>query len=780
MAIGIPQYQGITYYNATTSKYASIYLVIGKNNVNNSAITDYYWIESDSIGVITDKRSNRITIGINDRFDDLSSAIASPPSGYSEITDSTDIFENTREWGYKPDYPFDTGFVVGGDNVSLNRAFNDITKFVNAGATYVAITLFWDDVFLTSTEQDDNDDSKWTRYDAFIDFVKNLNTTTKVAIRVAVSKLGRNHNDMQGTYPSSGSLWPLSKAQKDSANNVIRNQNDAGAFSYSDSNATSQAINFVTKVKNRYSASLGSRLLWMSVATTTQEEAGFDYENQWNGTSYYDKPIKEVYDYSTANNSAFITYVQTIYLTVADLNTAWGTIFGSFSAVVPPTPSNKLTDEGISLVFSGIYGNDWWNFNYGQMKAFHEACKSAIGSACKYALEFGSCTDALSNRRYSIKVDDFNNFSDMLKAQFISVPSDTNVGLSLDVIRSNYTKKIGTELNTNDFSQYGGEGNVYNFIKNGGISAINNGALDILIISSSSSQKYSSVSFDDTFRAFVDLKTYAASNSSIVTPTKTVNYAIWQLLNDSTYLLRRYQQEGGQLARLNMKISDLPVTTPTDTIYKSQWSFTQMLNGNTVPTSGNYVNGYLKFYAFSHGIVAQIPDPVGAKKGMLVKLEYKIKNASNAIVIELKDNYSGFHPNYRPFAGDADNLPANDYRRVWTPSFGDYDNLAWVRNFYNDFTPISGTPFLDANDRANNHFDSHYTKYFPEGTYTLEIKNTGEFPFQLRAGKNSVFDTEGLAQVYTEIPADNSWKTFTLEVRDYGDGEAYKINAFIK
>jgi hypothetical protein len=414
------------------------------------------------------------------------------------------------------------------------------------------------------------------------------------------------------------------------------------------------------------------------------------------------------------------------------------------------------------------------------MKAFHVACKTAIGSACKYNMEFGSCSDVLSNRRYSIKVDDMSLFSDMLKAQFYILPSNKDLGLSLDVIRSNYTKKIGTELNTIDYAlaENVGEGSITTFMRNAGISAINNKAMDILFISSSIAQNYTSTAFDETLNAFIYLKNWASNNIQLVSPTKTVNYSIYQLLNDSTYLLRRFREEGGKDTRINLKISNIPVVTPTDTVYKSQWTFNQKTNGNSVPTSGDFVNGYLKFWAFSHGIVFKIPDPVGAKKGLLCKLEYTIKNAANEIVIQLKDNYGGFHPNYRPYAGDADNSAAESYYRVWTSTHGDYANLAWVRDWYNGFAAISGTPFATANDRGNNHF-SDYTKYFPEGIYTLTIKNTGEFPFSLRAGKINSFNTEGLADVYTDIPADNTDYTFNLDVRNLGVGEAYKINAFI-
>jgi hypothetical protein len=291
--------------------------------------------------------------------------------------------------------------------------------------------------------------------------------------------------------------------------------------------------------------------------------------------------------------------------------------------------------------------------------------------------------------------------------------------------------------------------------------------------------------YTQVLNGFTFLKNYADSGFSKVVPARTVTFTIKQILNNPNFLIDTFRQQGGREARIDMKISDVEVL-PDTTVHKSTFTFNQKTNGNTVPTSGNYANGYLKFLACSHGIVSFIPDPVAGKIGSQCKMEYTIRNAANEIVINLKDNYGGFHPNYQPFAGDANNSPAESYYRVWTPSFYDYANLQWVRDWYNNFTPISGTPFNSGNDRGNNHFEQ-YGKYLPVYTdaeendfYTITIKNTGLFPFEFRAGKTSVFDTQGLADVYTTIPADGQNYTFRLNIRDYGVGEAYKINAYIR
>ena len=759
--------------------FVALFYLSEKVDAASVAVDKWFWLRSNASGGRIDERDNKIPVNSASWWGEKSTALANTPDGYGAFTNTNDEFQNRREWGYKPDFPFDSGFVVGGDNVSLNNAFKDIRQYVDAGATYIAITLNWDEVFLSLSEQNANANASWAKYDAFFNFVKNLNNTTKVAIRLSVYKAGRTHNDMQGTYNPTGNFWALSKAQKDNRGNVMRNIYDRGTFSYSDNNAVSQAVDFVTKVKDRYSALFGSRLHWIAVATTTQEEAGYDFENNWDEvTGYYPFPQKRVFDYSDAGKAGFTAYALAKYGSLSAVNAAWG--LSSSTPIAPPLPPSDNTDESISLVYSGTKGNDWWYFNYSVMKAFHASCKAAIGTACKYVLEFGSCSDELSNRRLSINVADFPNYSDMIKAQFHTIQSNTNISLSVDVMRANYTKKIGTELNTNDYfsSAYLGEGSVGNFIKNAGKTAIDNKALDIMIISSSTSSAYNKQAFDDTYNSFLFLKNYAESNFNLVVPTKTVNYSLSQQISDPTYLLRRWQQEGGSYTnRIDMKISDINVITPINEVFKSVFTFNQKTNGNPVPTSGDTENGYIKFYAFSHGIVFKVPDPVGAKRGLQCKMEYTIRNAANEIVINLKDNYGGFHPNYQPFAGDANTQPAESYYRVWTQSHGDYANLDFVRDFYYNFTAISGTPFQNANDRSNNHFGD-YTKYFPEGDYKLTIKNTGAFPFELRAGRNDVHLTQGQADVYTTMEAGTE-RIFDLNVRTLGTGQPYKINAYI-
>ena len=226
-----------------------------------------------------------------------------------------------------------------------------------------------------------------------------------------------------------------------------------------------------------------------------------------------------------------------------------------------------------------------------------------------------------------------------------------------------------------------------------------------------------------------------------------------------------------------------PTLTPTNNnqIFKSQFIFNQISNGQTVPTTGEYTNGYLKVTAFSHGISRNIDMP--EDKGVICKFEYQILDNNNNIIFDCKDNYGGFHPNFQ------NNPTSESYYRVWTPGHSQYDNFQWVRDYINNFTPIPNFP--TAADRANNHF-SAYDGFVPVASnisYRMRIKNTGTFPFALRAGSLNTFEDPrpGYYDIRTDIPADNDWKTFELPRLRIGNeadiypndpNRLYKINCY--
>jgi hypothetical protein len=239
----------------------------------------------------------------------------------------------------------------------------------------------------------------------------------------------------------------------------------------------------------------------------------------------------------------------------------------------------------------------------------------------------------------------------------------------------------------------------------------------------------------------------------------------------------------GSVMSCGTAITPTSISTPTNNsaLIKSSFIFNQKSNGQTVPTTGEYTNGYLKVTAFSHGISRNITMP--EDKGVICKFEYHILDNNNNIIFDCKDNYGGFHPNFQK------NLTSESYYRVWetNPKDPQYDNFQWVRDYIDGFTPIPNFP--TAADRANNHF-SAYDGFVPVASnisYRMRIKNTGTFAFALRAGSLNTFEDERYADIYTDIPADNDWKIFELPRLRIGNeadiypndpNRLYKINCY--
>lgn len=226
-------------------------------------------------------------------------------------------------------------------------------------------------------------------------------------------------------------------------------------------------------------------------------------------------------------------------------------------------------------------------------------------------------------------------------------------------------------------------------------------------------------------------------------------------------------------------------TTPNlSSLFKSYFVFNQKYNSQPLPTSGDYGNDYLKVAFFSHGITRNITT---SDVNSICKFEYEILNSNNEVILTCKDNYGGFHPNF------ANDVNAESYYRVWTPTHPEYSYYQWVRDFFNNFTSITpytniaptqpDQPFFNALDRGNNHY-SIYSKYLPiNDSYAIKIKNTGTFSFQLRAGTNDEFENSTLADVYTTIPPDNNYYIFALPKLRYnnnqdGSTKSYKLNCY--
>jgi hypothetical protein len=724
---------------------------------------------------------------------------------------SNEDFNSTYTLSYLEIFPFSTDNGLAGFNNTIDRTKNTYLQMALAGVDQILIEINWDEVFSTYNQQQSNNSSSWQKYDELINYAKSLTSTKnkpmKVALRIIVSKDDGYHYDLENPNNNNG-WYGLSNSAKDQFGYPIRVGRGYGHVSLSYPSGVAQVYDFVTKTLVRYQDILGSQFSWYSVVTSSQYENGSNYENQ-HYVPGSDNPVDAypaLFDYSTYSINLFRNAMQTKYVTIANLNSAWGASETNFNNIQPPGLGVSGSHEELNNVYKTNKGKDWYYFNENTMFKFLKECeKIGIDNnvTAKFTTESGSDTDVLSPRRQSIDISRWVDIGQMHKTQLGGFTGNSSFSHSIDILRTNYARKnrkLGTEINTNDFvTQFNITGTtqmqsaMYEMAQ---YCILDAEAKEIIIMSFRTSPYY------DTAKNVVGQVKDLMVNPTSRVPSNlpTFEYNVNQIINNGNNWLREsmISAEHSLTKRIsaiqvgnNVQPTPLPTSTPNNDngIYKSLFTFNQKSNGQTVPTSGDYANGYLKFYAFSHGISRNITMPQDT--GVICKFEYEILNSDNEVVISCKDNYGGIHPNFK------NDPSAESYYRVWTQGHQDYDKFKWIRDFYENFTRITpnhtgivpsipNTPFYEANDRSNNHFDA-YNFYLPlNKSYIMRIKNTGTFSFQLRAGSLDTFDNfekPYLADAYRTIPPDNTWYDIALnrmrvDNNDDGQTKAYKINCF--
>jgi len=728
-------------------------------------------------------------------------------------------FNNTYTLSYTESFPFSTDKGLAGFDNAIDRTKNTYLQMALAGVDQIFIDINWDDVFSTYSEQQSNSSSSWVKYDALIDYAKTLTSTKnkpmKVALRIIVSKDDSIQYDLNDPNNNNG-WYGLSNSAKDQFGYPIRVGNGYGHVSLSYPAGVQQIYDFVRKTLLRYQDKLGSQFSWYSVVTSSQYENGSNYENQ-HYVPGSDNPIPlypALFDYSTYSINSFRNAMQTKYGTIANLNNAWNTNESNFTNIQPPGLGVSGSHEELNNVYKTNKGKDWYYFNENIMFKFLKECEK-IGSdnnvSAKFTTESGSDTDVLSIRRQSIDIARWVDIGQMHKTQLGGFTGNSSFSHSIDILRTNYARKnrkLGTEINTNDFvTQFNITGTtqmqsaMYEMAQ---YSILDAEAKEIIIISSRTSPYY------DTAKNVVSQVRDLMVNPISRVPSNllTFEYNVNQIINNNNNWLRDSMIfKGHTLSKRisaiqvgnNVQPSPLPTSTPNNDngIYKSLFTFNQKSNGQSVPTTGDYTNGYLKFYAFSHGITRKLNfNNFSQDKGSICKFEYEILNSDGEVVISCKDNYGGFHPNFSYTLDDL-GRKRESYDNIWVESSPFYDDSKWIRDFFTNFTKITPNhtgieplikdrPFYIADDRSNNHFDA-YNFYLPlNKSYIMRIKNTGTFSFQLRAGSLDTFDNynnPNLADAYRPIPPDNEWYDIALNRmrennNDDGQTRAYKINCY--
>ncbi|MBA4852090.1 hypothetical protein [Emticicia sp. BO119] len=446
--------------------------------VTGSAVTQYYWLPTNSSGDIADFRVNIM----NGTFGSDSSAIASKPSGFNTYTDAWPV---TKYLSYMNLYPFQ----------DIGQFQTGVGQFISEGANNILIPVLWSDVFESystpsTKRQDQNLNSSYDKQNQAVDFVKNNYPNAKISLLIWLKMNA-------GRIPG---FWGTANNEKDCFGN------DLGIEGYGDAHAPlsdktngsgrSMMLDFFTKATNYYANRLGAQFNYVIPAITQQAEYGFNYEN---GTG---SKFKAIIGYSNVTKAAFRTWLfdgvnnPNAYGSLGALNSAWGISHGSTGDIQPPNTGlaqGTQDVQGLNAVFASRRGVDWYLFRESMLYDFCNDCKSAVTSAnstystnIKLVLSFGgvSPNDELVPMRASYDVIKWGQISNGLKTAFASDNRFNDVSLTLDFVQ-NYPNKLMTELHHIDYGSLNGlnvpvvEPNMLQ----SGEDAIANGVKDLLFIS---------------------------------------------------------------------------------------------------------------------------------------------------------------------------------------------------------------------------------------------------------------------------------------------------------
>lgn len=637
-------------------KYAGLFRYKVKK-VNGDTTSQFGWVNTNVQGVIVDSRAKRL----NGYFSSTTTALANLPVTYS-IGSGVD-FQEAKYIAYMEQYPL--------RDIARTKASYD--EMIAAGANEILIPIHWEEVFQTYAAQTTNSGSSWAVFDDLISYAKNKGV--KVSLRICVDM------DDSRLHPDGGNdFYLLANSAMDEWGNPARIAYGSGHSSLAYSSGRSMMIDFVNKTLSRYNSLLGSQFLWYGVSISAQNEIGYNYENSYYSGNTPVGPIPAAFDYSTHSVAGFRTWLTTKYGNVTALNASWGTSFASISVATPPTSGKSIgmaTHEELNLLYANNRGKDWWQWNYSMMRDFIVSCKSAGASYApnaKFYLEWGAVSDILSARRMSPNVQDMVAISDGMKAQFGAIASSPDVALSLDVIRSNYTKKKSTEINDYDMYAIYGATSVADMKSKAIVlsqSAIQNNAKEIVFIT----DKADAAKFAGMKEALTTIKGYLTNYSGSVSTTATVNYNLGEWLESYSNIFGRWQAAGGSTTqRVNMVQSGTINYTTTNCTYPlSLYPISSFCLKQNDLKSSQWVESYnssrVAFNAPTHSITY-----LGGAKATS---SYQIKSTDGVVWLSNVQNtgatnaeYPNNHPSRKYITSLVEDatvyLPIQDYDVVMT------------------------------------------------------------------------------------------------------------------
>lgn len=361
-------------------------------------------------------------------------------------------------------------------NGNVDQTIVEMTEFANKGAKLFEMTLRLEQVFKSLSQFNETNptilNQYWALFDRVIAHANNI--YDHIVFRIAVDYDDSRYyfQERDESRPNSqpysnfqNALFDLFGGEiiQDQFGNPARVGYGSGHGSFASISAKEKMKGFVQKVIDRYAPILGQKLYWVSVVTSAQFETGNNYENAWNGYNFMSpKPCE--YDYTPANINQFRTWLTTErYQGLAGFNAAYGTNYNNISQIQPPKVNvsilDNMTHDRLAEMYNTLLFEDWYKFNYKQMKSFLLDCKNIIKSSnqnIKFCFEAGSNTDHLSAARKTFNIPDINSYAEVLKTAF---HTSTFAGAKVwdaDLVRSNFTGEIQSEINEADVVNIGG------------------------------------------------------------------------------------------------------------------------------------------------------------------------------------------------------------------------------------------------------------------------------------------------------------------------------------
>lgn len=762
----------------------------------NGSRIEYMWYTTDATGKKLPRGGKVKGTSV---YYSLADAEAAIPSLYTLIEDTTPATEKLYIMGMLHYGHWDTGtktYVVNGRNV--------LNDYENNGFNAVQLEMYIQDIWKQGATDRENGifgfdkPADWSFLNERLTPLISRGFDVSIRINLIYAR-----KDTPDDFAYHYNYWGSGFAETDEWGNVPEVDRGKVPMTLADDAFNAKMADKVKQIVVKANEILGSKLKFISTVRASTNEWGYDHRGMYHdytgGTYNGSTEYFATFCYNPKNTAKFQSYLASAYgNNLSALNSAWGTTYSSFSQIELPKIGNTF-NNGAGHTFqeaNGLYANnrgyDFWMYkNYMQNK-FGGDLRTAIKSVRNdliFVGESGGFSFNLGILHGTYDIASLQQVFDLVKGSTGIYNHCLQPEEGWDFV-SNPTKKFGDELSWFDLNACGFITNTAQYkinLKQRAKSSLQLGHNLFLMIDDPTTHYWSGVAhstWTESLAAMSEIRTELGNNRlSQPANASSINITLKNALanNSGTAIKTAWSNAGGSptnRVKINMIVEPTSgsILPSPSTVKKSEFTFVQKSNGQALPTPSDTGNGYTRVSCASHGITRTLNN-MPADKGTIVKFEYEIINSANEVVASMKDNYGGFHPNFRDFPGDETHLPAESYYRVWTPSFYDYNSYEWVRDFFNNFTSISGTPFLVAEDRGNNHFDQ-YRQFFVNGNYTLRIRNTGEKPFELRAGANSLFETPppNGAQVYTTVPPDNTWRTYSLYIG--GISEQYKINIY--